>query len=82
MERLSLMFRIATCRNPERPELEALKDSLKRYEKRFEDDPQAAESFLSVGELPVDKNIAPQRLAALTVVASVILNLDETITKE
>lgn len=80
--RLKYMFRRATCRLPEPRELKALQSALFRYERRFQEDPDAARAFLSVGELPMKDGIDPQRLAALTAVASVILNLDETITKE
>jgi hypothetical protein len=45
-------------------------------------DPAAAKKLLEVGESPVDAKLDPSELAAWTTVASTILNLDETITKE
>ena len=43
--------------------------------------PQAAKKLLAVGEAPRDEALDPAELAAWTMVASVILNLDETMTK-
>ena len=42
---------------------------------------QAALKLLSVGESPRDEKLDAAELAAWTMVASVILNLDETVTK-
>ena len=44
--------------------------------------PEDARSYLSVGESRRDETIDPVELAAYAAVASLILNLDETITKE
>ena len=48
----------------------------------FQRSPRAALELLGVGESNYDKRFDPSELAAWTTVASVILNLDETITKE
>ena len=45
-------------------------------------DGQAAQKLLSVGESPRKTRIDAAELAAWTMVASTILNLDETITKQ
>jgi hypothetical protein len=50
--------------------------------KRFEADPTAAEQFISVGELPRPDGVKLEEYAAWTTVAQVVLNLDETATKE
>ena len=44
--------------------------------------PDDAEALLMYGEAPVDDSLSSTELAAMTIVASVILNLDETITKD
>jgi hypothetical protein len=41
-----------------------------------------AEAFLANGERPVPGNVSSSELAAYTALAGVLLNLDETITKE
>ena len=43
----------------------------------YEADPAAAKALLSLGASPLDPTLAPADLAALTLVANVILNLDE-----
>ena len=45
-------------------------------------DPDAAQKLLAVGEAPRNEKLDPAELAAWTMVASMILNLDETVTKE
>ena len=43
--------------------------------------PKAALALAKVGELPVDPTLNPAELAAYTLVASTVLNMDETVTK-
>jgi hypothetical protein len=45
-------------------------------------DPQAAVKLLTEGESSVNEKLDVSELAAYTAVASLILNFDETITKE
>ena len=47
----------------------------------FGADPERATAFLSAGESPPDPGLDPVELAAWTSVASLLLNLDETITR-
>ena len=49
---------------------------------KFRNAPQQALDLLQVGESRADPSLDPSELAAWTVVASSILNLDETISKE
>ena len=51
-------------------------------DQRYRDDPDAAAKLIHIGEHPVDDRIDVVELAAYTTVAGLILNLDETITKE
>ena len=81
-ERLSYGFRLATARKPSTQELEILLRALKRYEDRYQTRPADAGKFLAQGERVPDKAIPQSDLAAYTAVGSMILNLDETITKE
>jgi hypothetical protein len=48
---------------------------------RYGRNPKAALELLAIGEAPRDERLAPAELAAWTIVTSVILNLDETLTK-
>ena len=53
------------------------KDHLAVYGK----DVEAAKKLISVGETKPDEKLNPSELAALTMVANLVLNLDEVITK-
>ena len=81
-DRLSYGFRLATARKPSAPELDILIGTLKGYEDRYQTRPADAGKFLAHGERPHGRGIPEYDLAAYTAVGSIILNLDETITKE
>ncbi len=80
--RLEYAFRLATARKPTGKESGVLRSLLDKQVASFQRDRQDAVRFLSVGESPRDKRLDVAELAAWTTVASVILNLDETITKQ
>jgi hypothetical protein len=80
--RIAYAFRLATARSANDAERETL---LRRYgllERHYREHPQAAEELLSVGESTRDPELDSAELAAYTGVMSVLLNLDEVITKE
>ena len=81
-ERLAYGFLLATARQPAENEAEILRSSLNRYRDRYQTRPADAERYLATGEHPRDESIDPPELAAFTAVASMLLNLDETITRE
>jgi len=81
-ERLAYGFRLATARRPGARELNSLAAGYRDYLEKYRADAQAAKALLSVGESPRDKSLDPAEHAAYTAVANVILNLDETVTKE
>jgi hypothetical protein len=80
--RLTYAFRLATARRPSGKEISVLRSLLEGRLKVFKQDRQAALKLLSVGESPRNKKLDVAELAAYTTVASVIYNLDETITKQ
>ena len=80
--RLVLLFRLATARTPRPAELQVLRSALEHHQKVYRHDPEAARKLLQVGEAARDEKLDAAELAALTNVASMVLNLDETITKE
>jgi mono/diheme cytochrome c family protein len=80
--RLTYAFRLATARRPSGKEINVLRSLLEGRLKVFKQDRQAALKLLSVGESPRNKKLDVAELAAYTTVASVIYNLDETITKQ
>jgi hypothetical protein len=80
--RIGYAFRLATSRKPTAQELNVLRDLLNKQVMNFRNDKKAATELLRVGESTIDAKLNQAELAAWTMVASAILNLDETITKE
>jgi hypothetical protein len=80
--RLAHAFRLTVARPPRPEEIRILGDVLGRARERFRRDGKAAAGLLAVGQSPRDVGLDAAELAAWASVASMILNLDETITKE
>jgi hypothetical protein len=79
--RITFAFRLATCRAPSADELRVLRTSLEKYAARFRQAPASAAEFVSHGESPRNKSLDVIELAAHTAMASVLLNMDETVSK-
>ncbi|APZ94254.1 DUF1553 domain-containing protein [Fuerstiella marisgermanici] len=80
-DRIEFAFRLATARTPVAKETQVLQRIYEQQLKRFENNPQAALDLLSAGESQRDPSLDTAHHAAWTTVASMILNLNETITK-
>jgi len=80
--RVVYAFRLATARTPTGREVGVLRDLLVGRRRAFAADRRSAVRLVDVGESGRDTRIDAVELAAWTTVASVILNLDETITKQ
>ena len=80
-EKISWAFRCATQRAPDEEELRILLSGYKRRLERFRAAPEGAAKLLQRGEAKVSGELDPVELAAMTTVASVLLNLDEVINK-
>ena len=78
--RLTHAFRLTLARRPRYREIAVLLRVLNEQLTAFRTDAAAAEKLLAVGESPRDLKFSIPELAAWTTVASVLLNLDETIT--
>ena len=81
-ERIERLFRLLTSRIPAQRELEILHSRYLKNLDNYRQHPAAAEDLVQLGEYPVDKTLDVAELAALTTVTSVLLNLDEVISKE
>lgn len=79
--RLSTAFQLALSRKPTAIELQVLVKTYQQRLDRYRQDSAGAKSLLSVGESPRDSAIDEAELAAWTSVTSLILNLDEAVTK-
>jgi len=76
--RIRYAFRLATSRLPKNAELDILNAAYAREKARFSGDPKATKALIQEsGNAGNDTD-----LAALTMIASTILNLNETITKQ
>ncbi len=80
--RMDYIYRLALARPPRPAEQQVLLETLERFETRYRADTKAAGEFLSNGDSPRDPALDPSELAAYAAVASLVLNFDETITKE
>lgn len=80
-ERLAWGFCLATARPPAAQELAVLQRVHAFALAAYAADHAAAEKLAVIGESPRDTGIALQELAAYTVVANMIMNLDEVISK-
>ena len=80
-QRIDLMSRILLAHDPPPRMAEVLEGSLEHMKKHYAADPKAAHDLVSVGEKKSDSAIPAPELAAWTMVASEMLNLDEMVTK-
>ena len=81
-EPVEFAFRLATARRPSQRETDILVAVYQEQLAEFRADETNASRFLRIGESPQDPRLDPCELAAWTTVASMILGLDETITKD
>ena len=84
-DRVAYAFRLCTSRRPTAEETAVLVELLNKQDQRIADGWVTAQEFAglrSAVKSALPPNTTPKQLAAWTVVARVILNLDETITKE
>ena len=81
-ERLRFGFRLVIGRFPSPDEEKILDGSLQFHREYFSAKPAEAKTYLSQGESPADPNLDPVELAAYASVGSLLLNLDEAVTKE
>lgn len=80
-EQLNHAFRLATGRHAKAKEIELLRELYQEQLASFEQAPGRMEELLSVGEYPQNPLLDTERTAALTLVASTVLNCDEAYMK-
>ena len=81
-EAITAAFRRLLARRPAKAELASLEQAWGLYHRRYVGDLDAAKRLLSVGESRPDDTLDPAEAAAHTAICLLLLNLDETITKE
>ncbi len=80
--RIIFAFKLATARSPNPRELAILEANFQRTLDRFQTKPEDALELLKQGESQVKPGLNPIELAAYAHVASLVLNLDEVVSKE
>jgi hypothetical protein len=78
-DRIRFGYRVVLARQPEAVELEIVEKTLTHYLQRYEKDLEAAKKVVRVGESPLRPGLAEPELAAYTLIANLLLNLDETV---
>ena len=74
-------FRLAMARPPEPDEVNILLELYQKQLKEYQHNKQAAARLIAVGDSKPDQTLDVIKLAAWTTIASVILSMDETVTK-
>jgi hypothetical protein len=82
VQRLDFAFKLATARRPQPEEMQPLSALLEKRLAAYREDPAAAKAFIAVGQSKPNATLDPVDLAAYANLASLILNLDETITRD
>jgi hypothetical protein len=80
--RIRYGFLRATGRQPSARELPILTRGFERHLADYRQNPEATKVLLNVGASKADAALDPIELAAMTLTANVLLNLDEVVTKE
>jgi mono/diheme cytochrome c family protein len=80
-DRINHAFRLATSRLPVAAEVKVLQEIFNQQLAEFRRDRGAAEKLLGAGNFKANGDLDQSELAAWTTIASMILNLDETVTK-
>ncbi|MCW1925089.1 DUF1553 domain-containing protein [Luteolibacter arcticus] len=80
--RLTHGFRLCTSRAPDEADVRLLLSALKLLRQQYQADPEAARKLIAAGESKPDAALDSVELAAFTGMASLLLNLDETLCNE
>ncbi len=80
--RVDYGYKLLLARAPSPKQKQILLTAQARMAKDFGNDPIAAKQFLQQGESPIAQGADPTELAAWTSIASLLLNMDEAITKQ
>ena len=81
-DRITWGFRRATSRRPDPTELKVLTSGVEQRLVQFRQNAESAKQLLAFGESKPLATLDPAELAAYSIAANVILNLDEVITRE
>ncbi len=80
-DRLVFAYKSVLSRDPSNQELAIVLQALEQHLTHYKSDPEAAKKAISFGESKPLESQNPTELAAYTLAANLVLNLDETITR-
>ena len=81
-ERLDFLYRTVLSRKPKTDERQLLTAALAKQTELYKADPEAAKKAISVGESSPRGVASPEETASWTMLANLVLNLDEAVTHE
>jgi hypothetical protein len=81
VERIAFAFRTVLARKPDEVELQIVTEQLDKHLSRYRADEAAAKQVIAHGESKARSDLSPPELAAYTLVANMVLNLDETLNR-
>lgn len=81
-QKIEFAFKAALGRSPRLEEAKSIQDLFERRLAAFESDPESAKALTSDGTVAMPADADVTTMAAWTLVANAILNLDETFTRE
>ena len=81
-EKIATGYRILSGRTPSKETTERLTQDYEAYQSDFKNSPDKAAELLKIGDKAYDQKLNSIDLAAMTIVATTILNLDESLTRE
>jgi hypothetical protein len=79
--RLNFAYRTVLSREPTAEETTVLLDALKKFTEKYQHDPAAAKLAIHHGESAPNPDLPEPELASYTLLANLILNLDETLNR-
>ncbi|MCA8994178.1 MAG: DUF1553 domain-containing protein, partial [Planctomycetaceae bacterium] len=80
-ERIVMAYRMATGVTPNAKAVAQLTEAYQTELTVFQNDPKLSTQFLSIGDSPRNEKLDVSEHAAMTIITSIILNLDETLTR-
>ena len=80
-ERMTYIFEVATAREPKPAETALLLETMQIHTEEFKANPEAAKELINVGESKPDEKLDAVEVATWTMIANLILNLDEVLNK-
>ena len=80
-ERVKQLFKTALCRDATESELELLIENLNANRDEFKNSQESAKKIVAIGEKPADSKYDVVELASWTMLANLIMNMDEFVNK-